>query len=284
MPLVRTIAAVHRGPRLFAWRVAAEGLPRGGRAIVIVHGAGEHSQRYLPAAKRLAREGWEVVGFDLRGHGCSDGPPVHVRSFADYTDDLARVACHFQLRPERTGVLAHSLGGLVAITAAQRGAFVPGAMALSAPLLRLAADVPALKLLTGRLVKRAWPTTRFTTSVRPEHLLNDGPSREARLADPLISRTLTAGWFFSVMGASRRIWRAGSVPPTLLMQGTADRVVDPAAAVEWAAERGPSCTLQTMPGAAHELLHEPDGCQLAVEAGRWMAEQMPASVPLRRAA
>ena len=283
MTIVRTIAAVHRGPRLFAWRVARDD-DRPKRTILFVHGAGEHSQRYLSAARRLARDNWEVIGFDLRGHGCSDGLPVHVRAFRDYVEDVGRVAEHFRLDPETTGVVAHSLGGLVSIATWQQEVFRPAAIAMSAPLLRLAAEVPLWKLLLGRSVKRAWPTTRFATTIEPKHLLNDATALAVRESDPLICRSLTAGFFFNVTAASQKIWRREMPTPTLIFQGDADKVVDPEAATKWH-ERDPSrCELRTIPGAAHELFHEPDGFSIVQDAARWIDARMAETAVSRRAA
>ena len=280
MTVTRTIAAIHRGPRLFAWRVGpAAG--RADRSILLVHGAGEHSQRYLRIARRLARDGWDVVGFDLRGHGCSDGVPVHVRSFRDYVEDLERVARHFDLQPARTAVLAHSLGGLIAISASQTDVFRPAAMALSAPLLELAADVPLWKLLAGRSMKRAWPTTRFRTSVEPTHLLHDAAARDARQSDPLICRSLTAGFFFNATGASRKAWHRPAPGPMLLLQGDADRVVAPDAARRWHERNPQTCELRMLPGSVHELFHEPDGADLATDAAAWLGQRLEAGPTVR---
>ena len=165
------ITAVRHGPRLFAWRMGPS--DPGARSLLFVHGAGEHSSRYFSLARQAVRRGWQVIGFDLRGHGCSEGVSVHVRRFEDYHDDLARVFDHFRLQPSRTAILAHSLGGLITISACQHGVIAPPAVGLSAPLLRLRADVPLWKLIAGRIVKRAWPTTRFRSTVKASHLLGN---------------------------------------------------------------------------------------------------------------
>ena len=285
MPIRRTISAVHHGPRLFAWHVAGDSPAADGRALLILHGAGEHSQRYVPLAKSLAQDGWTVIGFDFRGHGCSDGVSVHVRSFNDYVDDVARVAAHFNLQPERTAVLAHSMGGLVALSASQQDVFRPAAMGLSAPLLSLAAEVPMWKLAIGRAVKRAWPMTRFRTSVAPTDLLLNSDCRAEREQDQLICRSLTAGWFFAVTAASQKIWQRPSPTPLLVMQGTEDRVVCPAAAERWV-ERADSDSVElwTLPGQVHEILHEPTGRDLAHDAVGWMSSHLVQSEHLRSAA
>lgn len=268
MSLLPDITAVRRGPRLFAWRMGPSG--DGVRTILIIHGAGEHSSRYFSLAASAVARGWQVIGFDLRGHGCSEGVSVHIRSFDDYIDDVSRIVDHFQLDQSRTAIFAHSLGGLIAISCCQAGLITPPAVGLSAPLLRLKADIPLWKLAAGRIVKRAWPTTRFTTSVKPKHLLADPALREKRILDPLISKTLTAGWFFTVMRRAARAWDIPYDAPTRLVQGTSDRVVDPLGAVAWLRRGDVSATEGRFPaGGRHELYHDAQGLELFAEMLDW---------------
>lgn len=267
------ITAVRRGPRLFAWRMGPS--DPAVRTLLIVHGAGEHSSRYFTLARQAVRRGWQVVGFDLRGHGCSEGVSVHVRRFEDYHDDLARVINHFRLQSNRTAIFAHSLGGLITVSACQRGTIDPPVVGLSAPLLRLRADVPLWKLIAGRLVKRAWPTTRFRSTVKPSHLLMNETLRAKRNADPLISRTVTTGWFFTVMRRLERVWQLPYDVPTRLMQGTADKVVDPRGAVDWLRRGDVTATEGRFISAGrHELFHDAGSGELFDDMLDWFELQV----------
>ena len=42
-------------------------------SVLIVHGLGEHIGRYEHVAAHLNAWGWNVVGYDQRGHGASAG-------------------------------------------------------------------------------------------------------------------------------------------------------------------------------------------------------------------
>jgi alpha-beta hydrolase superfamily lysophospholipase len=44
-----------------------KGRPRG--TVLIVHGLGEHCERYVRLAADLTAEGWSVQSYDQRGHG-----------------------------------------------------------------------------------------------------------------------------------------------------------------------------------------------------------------------
>ena len=47
---------------------------RAARSVLIVHGLGEHIGRYEHVAAQLHADGWQVFGYDQRGHGRSEGP------------------------------------------------------------------------------------------------------------------------------------------------------------------------------------------------------------------
>ena len=291
MPQPVTIHRNGRGPRLFAWQVPPGGsvLPDSAQAVqsgtsddrtlLIVHGAGEHSGRYVRHAEAAARRGWRVLGVDLRGHGCSEGDAVHIKRFDDYARDLRVVADASGLDWTRTAILAHSMGGLVTIRGVQRGYLEPAAIVLSNPLLRIRAHVPIWKLILGRICRQFHPRQRFKTTVQVSDLLDDAAARRRRLDDPLISRTLTAAWYFQVRQALRLAWRRPYDTPTLLVQAMLDRVVDPRAAVAWLRRDRTTATEGLfLPGRRHEVLHEPDGHEIAASALDWLETRLPATV------
>ncbi len=84
-------------------------------SVLIVHGLGEHIGRYLHVAQHLNDWGWNVIGYDQRGHGASEGPRGRLAAADDLLLDLSRVID--AVRAAHDGplvLLGHSLGGLVA--------------------------------------------------------------------------------------------------------------------------------------------------------------------------
>ena len=65
----------------------APGTARG--SVVIVHGLGEHIARYAHVAAHLNGWGWNVIGFDQRGHGRSEGAKGRLDHPDDFLRDLA---------------------------------------------------------------------------------------------------------------------------------------------------------------------------------------------------
>ncbi|HEY1393406.1 MAG TPA: alpha/beta fold hydrolase, partial [Methylibium sp.] len=71
------------------WPTAPGASARG--RILLVHGLGEHIGRHERLAAELNAQGWAVAGYDLRGHGRSEGAKGRVRKTDDMLSDLAAV-------------------------------------------------------------------------------------------------------------------------------------------------------------------------------------------------
>lgn len=92
------------------WAVE-EGDPRG-RTVVLVHGSMDRSTSFVKAARRLAD--LRVVRYDRRGYGRSVGVPATADLSAHVGDLLGLVGAGPAV------AVGHSLGGVVALAAAER--------------------------------------------------------------------------------------------------------------------------------------------------------------------
>lgn len=83
--------------------------------IVINHGFAEHLKRYDHITKRLKTAGYNVLRYDLRGHGQSKGPKGHIKSYSNFLEDAnAMVDIINNKYPNLdTYMLGHSMGGLI---------------------------------------------------------------------------------------------------------------------------------------------------------------------------
>jgi lysophospholipase len=200
-----TIASVGASARLFVRRYSPPAHACQ-RTLVIIHGAGEHGGRYEHFVAAALQQRWTVLAGDLRGHGQSSGTPTHLDDFGQYLGDLDAVWSHFRLDPQRTAVLGHSLGGLVAARFSQTRPDRLSALVLSSPLLAFGMRVPRLKRTLGRMCLLVAPRTRFRTTVRPEQITRNTEALSLRQRDPLTNRTVTAGWYFRVLDALYDCW------------------------------------------------------------------------------
>jgi lysophospholipase len=246
---------------------------RDGRTLMVAHGAAEHGQRYERVARWFARCGWDVVVTDHRGHGRSDGVPVHVRRFDRYVQDQVRVQDHLGLRAERTALLGHSMGGLVAIRFAQTYPERVSALVLTSPLLGMRVPIPSRTRALGRVLSWVAPQARFQSPVRHEDVTSCPQAVASRLRDALIHRTVTAGWFFATQSAMRAAWTDAprTAVPLLVLQAGDERVVDPDATQQWLAQTvAADKTFRRLPGRLHEVLSEPDWEHTAEFIAGWL--------------
>lgn len=246
--------------------------------LILAPGLGDHAGRYNHAAERLIeRLGTiEVVGFDFRGHGRSDGARGVVGTYDELIDDLAAVVRGCQsCAPERpVFVLGHSNGGLVALTAAATSVIAVDGLVVVNPSLRIAMPVPALKLLAGKVLRMIAPRVTLEGKVPVERLTSDPSMAAQRATDPLVHARLSAPLFFGMLQAARRLRNHPEriTTPLLVLLGGSDSVIDPQTTVElFAAFGSADKTLRRWDDARHELLHERIWGQVVDEIADWIA-------------
>jgi len=236
----------------------------GARArLVIVHGYAEHRGRYAALIDRLLANGIECHIFDLRGHGESEGLAAHVERFDDYLDDLDRVIASVGARGGTAPLLdlAHSLGGLIALSyvRAHPGAFE--AMAVSSPFLGPAFPVPRVKAMFANVASAVVPTQSFAVVFDPSWISHDADVVAAYVNDPRVLRTTTARWYTEIKAAQQDlIAHAAEVTiPALFLLAEEDRIADHRIAAELFAHLGTPASqkeLHTYPGLYHEVFNE----------------------------
>jgi alpha-beta hydrolase superfamily lysophospholipase len=113
--------------------------------VCIVHGLGEHSNRYAHLSRHFLSKGFVLSTFDLRGHGKSNGPRGHSPSLEAILDDLSLFLEDAKNRhPNRPIFLyGHSLGGNLVLNYTIRNSPSIKAMIVTSPILRPAFEPPA---------------------------------------------------------------------------------------------------------------------------------------------
>lgn len=244
--------------------------------IVIVHGFGEHSDRYDWVAGRLTAAGYAVYASDHRGHGRSQGPRALVDVDAAVTDvdrllDEASSA-HPQLP---VAMLGHSLGGLIAIRYALAHQRRLRALVLSGPLAALAAPPPALALTRG--LARFAP--KLGVSALDARLVSRDPAVVAAYReDPLVHHGRIPAQTVAEM--ARAVERFPDVVgrvtvPTLIVYGTADGLCPPSGAIMLAERFGSvDLTTRAYEGLYHEILNEPERETVIGDVLDWLGERL----------
>lgn len=300
-PRVRYPALAERflPPREFVWGsfAASDGavlrwghlpvpgaIPKARAACVIAVGFGEFIEKHFETMRDLAARSIAVWCFDWRGQGRSIRPSRYptrprARNFDRDAEDLAEFAAS-QLPPDLPWFLvAHSMGGAIALSCLRRHPGLFAAAALSSPMVGLRTGrlpptlvrvltVPARAAGLGHCFipgAREWrpdrvpspQTSRVTTDAERCRLRHAWFS-----ADPeLRLDQATYGWVDSALALVARISKpeflAAIRTPILIGHPEDERVVS-GAAQRRAATRLPNCRLVELTGSKHDPFLECD--------------------------
>ncbi len=246
--------------------------------VLICHGLGEHIGRYGHVAAALNAAGWQVHGWDHRGHGQSDGRRGDIPDPQALLRDTARVIDAVR-QPGRFVLLGHSMGGLVAARfAAEALGGQPAGW--SRPLDGLVLSSPALDAGLSRAQKLLLavagslaPGLAVSNGLKPEWICRDPAVVKAYVDDPQVHDRITARLtHFIVDGGAQAIAQAPRwAVPTLLMWAGADRCVAPRGSQAFAAAAPPSVvTARPWPGFAHEIFNEPEKAEVLAALTGWL--------------
>ena len=263
------------GLRLF-WHTARAANPVA--HVAVVHGYAEHLGRHAEVTRALAAAGYTVHLIDCRGHGQSGGKRAHAADFSEYLSDLelflARVKEEAQGLP--VFMVGHSHGGLIAARYLLDKPEAVRGVVLSSPYFRLKLEVPALKIMAGKLMARILPSLPMKNELKAEQLTRDVAIQNATKADPLYQQIATPGWFTASNSAQETVLRRATefVTPFLLLFGGADPIADPAAGREfYEAATSKDKQHKQYDGLLHELFHEPERDLVFRDLVGWLDER-----------
>lgn len=229
-------------------------------AVALVHGLGEHTGRYAHIAQSFNAAGYALTGFDLTGHGGSDGPRGH----ASYDSTLDDIACLLEevadRYPEQPCFLyGHSLGGaLVLYYALKRRPNIKGVIATS-PGLAPSIPLPGAKLALAKVMARLAPSLTLANGLDLNNLSHDAAVIQAYTDDPLVHERVSARLGMDLLNCG--VWiqaHAAEFPlPLLLMVGSDDHLVSTDAIAAFArAMPQEKLTYKVWEGLFHEIHNE----------------------------
>jgi acylglycerol lipase len=233
--------------------------------IALIHGLGDHTSRFVHVGKAMTGAGYAMAGFDLRGHGRSDGARGHSPSFEACMQDIR----HFfqlmtQLYPDIPHFLyGHSLGGLLALAyAIQYGARLRGVMVTGAAL-RDSLQKQKAKLILVRLLALIIPKLTIPSGLDISALSRDPEIVAAYRTDPLVHDSITLGLGQVGLHAIDFCFaHAKEFPvPLLMIHGKADQITYSSGSEEFtglAREAGVDVTLKVWDDLYHEVHNEPE--------------------------
>jgi len=240
--------------------------------LFIVHGLAEHSGRYMNIVNHFIPLGYAVHGFDHIGHGKSDGARVYVEGFEDYTDTLK---IYFdRIQPGKPVFLVgHSMGGLIgALYLLDHQTELTGAV-LSGPVVKVPSKITPTILLVGKMLSVLIPRLGLI-GLEAEGVCRDPAVVQAYITDPLVHKgKTTARLAAEMLKAMQYVGAQASkiTLPIMIVQGSADRLVDPAGArMLYDTVSSPDKEIRIYEGFYHEVFNEPEHERVLHDVERWI--------------
>ena len=203
-------------------------------SIVITHGLGEHSECYQRLVEGLSVLNMNIYGWDLRGHGRSEGKRGVIYDFLNFCEDLKIFLKYIQDQSSISPVflLGHSMGGLICnrtlLSFDKLETFEIDGLILSSPLCALAIHVSKIKKLAGKVFSKWLPDMAF----RQHNLSYNKLSRDRNVIneyqhDHLRHDKISPQLFFDLNYHCQYLLENASKIklPVIVMQGGYDNIV-----------------------------------------------------------
>lgn len=227
--------------------------PEARGTLFLFHGYFDHAGLYRHAIDHGLSRGFDVVIYDLPGHGLSTGERVSIGSFAEYEtvlrDVLGQLLAH---APQPWHALAQSTGGAV---------LMDYLLLQTAPSFdKVVLLAPLVRAAEWRWVKAAhWLGHRFLERVPRRFGVNssDPAFLDWLRRDPLQTDYISVRWVDAMLRWERRVARLpASDRQILLVQGEQDATVDWRYNIPVIREKFPRARYLPLKDAHHHLVNE----------------------------
>ena len=243
--------------------------------LFLVHGLGEYCGRYTNVFNHFVPLGYAVYGLDHLGHGKSDGEREVVVRFEDYTEPLTTY--YNMVKGWQPGkpifILGHSLGGLITCYyLLNHQADFKGAI-ISAPAIKVSDSISSMTISMGKILSAVAPKAGVL-ALDATGVSRDPEVVKAYINDPLVFHGKTpARLAAEMLKAMKRVTAEVDqiTLPFIVIQGGADKLVDPAGAQMLYDKAGSKDkTLKVYAGLYHEVHNEPERATMFKDLEAWL--------------
>jgi alpha-beta hydrolase superfamily lysophospholipase len=245
--------------------------------VVLVHGMGEHSTRYVHVAQKLTSNNYSVVAFDHFGHGKTEGKRGHNPNFEAVLESITKtIEKAKELFPNKPIFLyGHSMGGNAVLNyAIIKKHDLKGIIATS-PFLKLAFKPPVIKLFVGKILQNIVPSLTMGNELDENAISRDKNQVEKYKNDSLVHKKISPN--YSIKFIETGAWAIENshklIIPTLLLHGTDDSIIDYKGTQEFA-NNCKNATLKLYKGGYHELHNDLCKEEMLQDVIDWLNSQL----------
>lgn len=245
--------------------------------VLLTHGMGEHSARYLHVAEFFAKHGYRLCTYDLRGHGRSQGKRGRIGSYDNFLDDLGAVFEYYNHDGLPIFLYGHSLGGQIVLNfILARHRKIQGVI-LASPWLRLAFEPSRWKLFLAKIMINLWPSFTQHTGVKDINLSRDQIFLASMKSLDLTHRKISAHMFYEISKAAVRARQGAEqfTAPLLLIHGANDPVICVDTTCEFYKKvSSKDKTLKIYPDMLHETHNEINRSSVLSDIVKWLEDHV----------
>lgn len=247
--------------------------------LIIVHGVGEHIDRYQNLVSGLVNSGHALAGYDLRGHGRSEGQRGYINSWGEYRGDLRefikKARLMFPNKP--VFVLGHSLGSLIVLDYLIQGGDKLSGAILSGTALDPVEAAPPVQKFLAQLLSGVYPTFSLKVKQPGKSLSRDAQVAKAYDQDPMVFWVRTARWGAESLKAIERIEaNADKISmPVLFIHGENDPVASAEGAQRYFDRvEYPDKTIRIYTANMHEPHNDLDHPEVVADIEAWVSKHL----------
>ncbi|MCB0628837.1 MAG: alpha/beta hydrolase [Saprospiraceae bacterium] len=246
--------------------------------LSIVHGMGEHINRYNEVAEFYHQAGFAVVGNDHRGHGQSGGKRGHAPNYESLLDEVDHLV--EETRSRYPGLphflFGQSLGGNLVLNYCLRRRSDFAGIVASSPWVQLTFKPNPVSVAAGKLMQNIYPAFLQSTGLDPDHLSTISEVGEQYRNDPLVHDRISASMGMAMLKAADDLnTYSGNFPcPLLVLHGTGDQIVSVPAARAFAERLEGDITYRSWDGLYHELHNEVNRQEVLETTLHWMQSKL----------
>ena len=227
--------------------------------ILLVHGIGEHVDRYHYWADLFRKENFAFAALNLPGHGKSEGGRGAIKKYSNVYEliDILINTARKTLPGIPVYLYGHSMGGGIVLDYTLRFNPKLRAVIVTSPWLRLSFEPPKFKMVLAKVLKAVLPGLVQKSGLGIGYLSHDKSVVDAYNNDPMVHDKISVAYF---AGASSSATYAlthapGLKIPVLLLHGNDDMICSPEGSREFASKTR-LAELKIWDGGYHELHNE----------------------------
>lgn len=236
------------------------------RWLIATHGIGEHLGRHEFLIEQLSGQ-YNILRYDLRGHGLSTGDPAYVEDFQHFILDLDEVIgfAKKRYRMENYVLFGHSMGALIVGSYMQniaRSSFYPNKVFLSSPPIELPGVLGKIVSLSSysviNFLSMSPVSLRLDGLVDVSVLSHNGDVGRRYVEDQRNHMSLHSKLLFELVKCSKETFSKplGIECPSFVVVGDEDKVVSHPAIEDYFSKVDTSFELKVFKEGYHELHNE----------------------------